>query len=267
MYFVFDGVDSSAYNLMIGSYNGARDEDATLGTLMTINSVKAPRRSHWIYTDSVYEEPLSFSFPICKMDCTNIEDKVFTREEIAAIMMWLVRDDGYHYLSFNDEEYGDVYYNCYITLEQQIVGNDTVGFQATITCDAPWGWSGLMTHQFTSVTQFSIASTSEGYGVIYPDAMRIVMQASGNLLLTNTVGDKSITTEVDMLRNGESILFDKNHAIYSGLGNAHPNLFDDFNYVFPGIYRTPSVNMNAFESNLPITVSMTYREIRKGVVV
>ena len=264
MYFNFDGVSSSDFNLAIGAYDGVVDDARALNGAITYNTVKAPRRTHWNFSDSVYDEPLSFSFPICKVDCNDINDKSFSRSEIAEIMMWLVKDDGYGELSFDDDEYEDTVYICTIALEEQIVGEEVVGFNATVTCNAPWAWSNLKTYNFAG-NSFTIESMSEQYGVIYPSAISITLGGSGNLILTNTVGDKDDVTIVKNCYANEQIVFDINHAIYSS--TSHLNLADDFNGVFPGIYRTRATNVNHYSSNISCDVTLSYREVRKGVAV
>ena len=127
--FIYDGVSSDDMGVMICSFDGG-DEISTVGSKVEISTAKSPNSYKWLKTNAVYNEQLTFSFSFCK-DICNLDgnEMSISSEEQAEIIRWLVRKEN-HYLSFEEDGFENIYYNCTISLEKKQVGGSTIGFTA-----------------------------------------------------------------------------------------------------------------------------------------
>lgn len=140
--FTYADDSSLEHGLMICSFNGGGNENIN-GGKAEIVTVKAPHSDQWLKIHAAYNEPLSFSFEICKKPREIIHsnaDFSFSPEEQIAIKRWLERKE-FHYLSFDADGMENIYFFSQIKATEQISGNRIVGYHLEVLCDAPWGWS------------------------------------------------------------------------------------------------------------------------------
>lgn len=267
--FEFDGIRSSVFGLYICSFDGSKDGLATIGGAITFNNAKSPKGNKWIYTDSVYEEPLTFTFQCFKHDCSTGTEPIGGRE-LARIMRWLERNDGYHPIRFLEDEWDNVFYNAKLKLQKYEVGGKPYGFEIEVTCDAPWGYSELKEYDSKGNTIFNLYNYSDEDGELLPDLVKIEVAKNCDLAITNTFNLKgdinnpySLTTHIDNCVAGEIIYLDKNKNIMSSV--EHSTLADDFDYNFLYLYSDFINEKNTITVNNPCNITIYWREIRKGV--
>lgn len=275
--FEFDGISSSVYGLYICSFDGVKNGTGTLGSEATFNTAKSPKNNRWIYTDSVYENPLTFTFQCLKFDC-NTGSKPIGARELARIMRWLVRNDGYHYLRFKHNEWDNVFYNAQLKLQKHEISGEIYGFEIEATCDAPWGYSEMKEYSFhyneaNKEKTFVLYNYSDEDGGILPELVRIEILEDCDLTISNTFninGDERNQlinhTIINNCKSGEILYMDKDMNILSDENEyLHTTLSDDFNYSFLRLYSDFKSAKNIIAASHACNITINWREIRKGV--
>lgn len=275
--FEFDGISSSTYGLYICSFDGVKNGTGTLGNEITYNTAKSPKNNRWIYTDSVYENPLTFTFQCLKFDC-NTGSKPIEARELARIMRWLLRNDGYHYLRFKHNEWDNVFYNAQLKLQKHEIAGQIYGFEIEVICDAPWGYSEMKEFSFyyndvNKRKTFTLYNYSDEDGSLLPELIKIEVLENCDLIISNTFninGDERNQlinhTTINNCKSGEILYMDKNmNIICDGDGYSHPTLSDDFNYCFFKLYSDYKNAKNTITVSHACNITINWREIRKGV--
>ncbi len=275
--FEFDSISSSTYGLYICSFDGAKSGVSTLGNEITFNTVKSPKSNGWIYTDSIYENPLTFTFQCIKYNCNSGSEPIEARE-LARIMRWLVRNDGYHYIRFKYNEWDNVFYNAQLKLQKYEIAGQIYGFEIEVICDAPWGYSEMKEHSFNyndinKEKTFTLYNYSDEDGALLPDLMKVEVLEKCDLIISNTFninGDEKNQlinyTIINNCKSGEILYMDKNMNIISDCdGCIHSTLSDDFNYSFLTLYSDFKSAKNEIEASHACNITINWREIRKGV--
>lgn len=135
--FIFDGVPSEEFNLVIANVGGKNQSPGVVGSKLDIQEDRTPWRSRAIHYGTVGNDPLSFLivFSIAK------DHSYFDRYDIARIAKWLTNHQQYKKLVICQSDAESVYYNCIITELTQIeAGGKTIGFEAVVTCDSPFAY-------------------------------------------------------------------------------------------------------------------------------
>lgn len=246
--------------LIMCSFDGD-SEITTVGSKVEISTAKSPNSFKWIKTNGSYVEQLTFPFSFCKNPCqTDDEEMYFSSEEQAEIIRWLVRKE-YHYLCFDDTDgFENIYYNCSMNLEKKQSNGKTIGFTATVLCDAPFGYSEERTATVTTEAN-KIFDTSQEIGYIIPNVVATAL-SDGDIKIYND--NTSETTVVKNCKANEQITFTETMRIYSSI--EHKKLYDDFgDWVFPKIQNSFSNNVNTYTLT-NCKLNLKWREIRKAVI-
>lgn len=269
--FEFDGIKSSVYGLYICSFDGAKNGVSSVGNEVTMNTIKTPRGNRFIKTSSTYETPLSFTFQVMKFNCNSGIEEISPRE-LARIMRWLVRSDNYHYLRFEQSEWENIFYNCYLKVQKYEIAGQIVGLEIEATCDAPWGYSERKEHHldFALKNEYSIHNYSDEDGGILPDLVTVQCRTNCDIAIKNTfcirkdqTNQKAVTVKIANCKKDETIQFDRHRNICSSM--SHKGLMDDFNHVFLELFSDLYNSENTLSSDSGCMLSIFYREIRKGV--
>mgnify|MGYP004721841897 CR=1 FL=1 len=269
--FEFDGISSSVFGLYICSFNGAKNGTSTLGNEITFNAVKSPRNNKWIFTDRVYENPLTFTFQCFKYDCNTGSEPIVARE-LSRIIRWLVRNDGYHYLRFKQNGWDNVFYHAQLKVQKYEIAGQIYGFEIEAICDAPWGYSEMKEYKFEysdDVYSFNLYNFSDEDGKLLPELVKIEILEDCNLAITNSFnlkGDENnkytFTTSINNCKSGEVIYLDKNRNITSNIN--HVTLSDDFDYNFLCLFSDFFNEKNTITISNPCNITINWREIREG---
>ena len=266
----FTYADDSAleHGVMICSFNGSGGENIN-GGKAEITTVKAPNSNQWLKINAVYNEPLSFSFEICKNPHETIHanaDFAFSPEEQVDIRRWLERKE-FHYLSFDADGMEDIYFFSQIKVTEQISGNRIVGYRLEVLCDAPWGWSEERVAELFSKKKNGIETgvvqifdASDEIGAVVPTVALTALSDGKVEIYNDSTSDSTIIKNCSA---GEVITLKKPFRIESSM--PHEHLADDFNWVFPRIQNTNLSNQNIFELE-NCTARLQWREPRKAVM-
>ncbi len=270
--FVFDGKSSKEYDLIIGSFDGGQNGEATAGNNIEFTTFKAPNSNQWVKTSAAYNEPLSFTFQICKNPYVSKEP--FSERELAFLMRWLVQKD-YKYLQFIQQGFEHIFYRCQLNAERYLIGGECYGLTLTAACDAPYGWSDRNTTTISSLTDTTVRlyDSSDEIGIIYP-AMKIVSNAgpqdiiisnaltSDVMKINNCIAGEEITIQDMKIKSSECYKASDN----KGYAGNHLTFFDDFNWKWFSIGNTFENRINEITVTGNCTVNMNWRVPRKAVV-
>lgn len=268
-HFTYNGDSTEDHGVMICSFNGG-DEEPVSGGKVEITSVKAPNSNKWIKTNATYKEPLTFSFEICKDPCSIIGSQnkfSFSPSDQVEMKRWLERKES-HYLTFDDGDMENIYFNSQIKLTEQKKGGQVIGYKLDVTCDAPWGWSeeriaNLYSQKDESGNEIGIVElfdASDEIGNVVP-TVELTAINDGTIELYND--NTTDTTIILNCKAGEVITMTEPFRIHSNI--EHKNLRDDFNWVYPRIQNSYTSNRNTFEL-INCKVKISWREPRKAVI-
>ena len=275
--FTFDGISSKEYNLIICSFDGGQSGEMTAGSHLEFTTFKAPNSSRWLKTSASYNEQLTFTFQVCKYNpFITGKDEPLSERELAFLIRWLVRKD-YKWLKFIQEGYENISYRCQISAERYMIGGQCYGLNLTVTCDAPFGWSDIITATISSSTSNTVwlYDSSDEIGEIYPKTVISVRDPSGRkyiqsqntltrkcMQIHNCLPEEEITIK-NMGISSTEWKFSETHECYEG---QHPTLFDDFNYDWLTIGNTFKNRENEITVTGNCIVTMKWRVPRKAVI-
>lgn len=138
-HFIFDGTDSRDYNLFLCSFDGAQEENLSMG--LGIEAITMELRDNTIDYGGKYNEVLTFQFSACLDDRQG--NKVFDRKQVREIVNWLSSKE-LKWLSFYDEDDVEYWYFCRFTnIETKKFCGQVIGFNFEVTCDSPYAYSDI----------------------------------------------------------------------------------------------------------------------------
>ena len=226
MTFVFDNVPSEMFGLFIGSFgkNGQTTSSAGSDVTLVTDTVNT-RVSPYFYG---VKQDTVLTFPM-----TVVSETPLDRHMVGAIERWLFGQSVYKRLQIMRCDMLDMYFNCFLTSPSNIkVNGETYGFSFTVTCDAPWGWSGeLVTEKRTlfGVNTVTVVNQSEDNGFTNP-VITLKSSADGQDIEVKNLDDNREAMRFSNVRNGEIITVDNDTKIVTS--DIGLNVFDRFNGNF-----------------------------------
>ena len=281
--FVFDGVKLSTLGYIVGSAVTSNNDSASAGSKLDLQTTTNRANNITQIINAQYNEPISVTFDIIKHACNATAAHVVEDVEIPLIMQWLNRTEYCRfYPIYDDLSLMDVYFNGTFTEINTIqLGGNVVGFTVTFNANAPYGFGDYEDIEFTfdrNHGEYYYDQSTE-FGFHYLDKVVFTLSQDDDIMLRTShtpsmpadeVNTESITTGITRVYNckeGEIITLDGVHKIITSNMN-HPNLFNDFNYVFPRVKSTLKSTMNTFYSTTRCSVKIIYHPIKKvGIVV
>lgn len=276
--FIFDGISSKEYDLLICSFEGGQNGGMTAGSNIEFTTFKAPKASQWVRTGASYNEQLTFTFQICKYSCGRRNHEPFSERELSFLMRWLVRKE-FKYLQFIQDGYETIFYHCQMNAEKYLIGGKCYGLTLTAACDAPYGWSDILSTTISSSASSSIKlfNSSDEIGEIYP-AMEIYSRAGTadspqNITLYNKMTDTE-TIIKNCLKNEKIVMSDMKLSSSEcepssdgkGYIGNHLTLFDDFNWKWFTIGNTFHDRINEITVTGDCEIHLSWRAPRKAVI-
>lgn len=244
--FVFDGVSSEKYGLILCNFGSTTQKAGQVGSKLSILEDRIPRRHIGVHYGTKDNEAKEFTLVMMVSD----DNRCFDRYDIASVAGWLTGHQDYKELTILQPDMEGVFYRCLISgLEQIENGMRTVGFVATVTCDGPHayrrmapatidvsGETTLMYHNHSNVnsyyrpgiavscagTSFSIENASDGSVFCLdgmPDGERMIYIDAANQVMTSSDG----INLYQYWNNGINKCFPRfvrgdNHLVISGTG-------------------------------------------------
>lgn len=181
--FIFDGIPSETYGLIIDSTESGESSDSTASNEVDIKIQEVYRRAvpyfYGVQQTPVLEFDVSF---------TTTQGEI-TAEDSALIQKWLFGQMTYKKLRIVQPDMQDYYFNCFLNTPSIIrVGNIIRGFKCTVVCDSPFAYGEKRTlnlingnNNFLTDEVKYIQNLSENNYYTYPENLQIEMS---NSLLT-----------------------------------------------------------------------------------
>lgn len=268
--FVFNGKKLSDYGCVLCSLTESTDiKTISIGSNITFNTIYTQANNKFKLMSSDYTEAYSATFQICKLNCSDINDKFFSVEETASITRWLNQKSYKRFqLITDDGQYDNIYYMGSFNLQKILLGNDTVGFELTLQTDAPFGYYNEVYYELTFNTSEDtniVYDPSDEIGYIYPKDIVIECLSSGNLEIENSQ-EPNRKTIINNCMPGEIISIDSENKIITS-NKAHPRLYNDFNYNYMRISNRDKGRyddtLNEYSVSMPCRITFSYSPICK----
>lgn len=259
--FTYDGTTLSSKGCVVCSFNDAGGiETIGNGSVITFSTTPILKGNLHVLADTRYDECLSTTFSICKNPCTH-SDMTFSVLEERQIMRWLNRKE-FKKLYVNATDYSTIYFEGSFNVSRVESMGKIVGFELTFTSNRPFGVENDKSFTIeleSSSATYTLTDTSDEIGYIYPKTFAVILGASGNLVIHNSI-EPSRDLRINNCTNGEiiNILYP---AIMSSV-DSH-NIANDFNYNYFRIANSEASAANIISASLPCTIALTYNPIRK----
>ena len=273
--FEFNGIDSKDANIYIMGFESFNDDGvASIGDNISFTTTKAANSDRLNFHGYTREECLTTTFQIGKNPC-ELNDPEFTREELAFIKNWLERKDGYHFLRFFQEGYEDTYFYCQNHIEWIRVQGKIVGADVSVTCNAPYGYSGIQGIDVVVPDggSFIVYNDSDEQGGLEIDQIEIGISSEStcNITIENNLENyyslnRPYKCTINNCNPGEHIVISGlNHTITTSdshqARHTDGNISSDFNFHYPRLINIstnlPLINYIPSNNNYP-----TYDENR-----
>ncbi len=273
--FEFNGIDSKDVNLYIMNFDGFdMNGTGSVGDEITFTTTKAAHSDRLHYHGYTRDTTLTTTFQIGKNPC-NTKNMEISREEAAFIKTWLERKDGYKFLRFFQKGYEDTYFYCQIHTEWIRVSGKIVGVECSVTCNAPYGYSGIqgIDVQLEDGDSFIVYNDSDEQGGLEIDQIEIGLTSGSDttITLTNELENaysygQTHVTQIEHCNTNEHIVIDGlNHTITTSENyqpyHSNGSIGEDFNFNYPRLINIstnlPLLNYIPTNSNYP-----TYDENR-----
>ena len=277
--FEYDGQRLSDHSGVICHITDGGDASAiNIGSQITFNTLQMHGLNKFGLMSTQYDEAYTTTFEICKFNCEDPNDNVFTQEEVSYLMRWLNRKTFKKFkMVYKDGELANVYYNASFNVNPITYYGDIIGLQLIMQTDAPFAYYDDVeyTMEFAEdKLEQSFFDISDEIGYIYPSSMTIEIQQDGDFEMVNSQESDRVTSIKNCV-SGEVITLVKNKVISSS--KDHTRLFNDFNYIFPRICNENNGtdentyindNMeNIFTVNIPCKITFNYSPICKmGII-
>ena len=266
--FTYDGEKLSDYGMMVCKIDSSSGvETVSSGADIIHSQLKSSFSSTFNIMSSAYEEPMVFTFQICKIPCGNQEDMYISTQEVSAIQRWLCRKNEYKRFKIEDDEFYNVYWDGTFSAKQITLNEKIIGLELTLHTNAPYAFYDeiVITQICEAGKSFDIYDNSDELSDVYNTIRPIVNVEildgdDGQFVLTNSMDGKS--TVLNNCVDGEVISFDGKNLIISSSDKCHA-LGRDFNYHFPRLINTYSNRCNTFTPSLKCKITVTYSPIKK----
>jgi len=255
--FIFDGKSLYDFGYIICEFD--KETNIVTPAKITYTTVKIPGTDRRRFVCSSYDNVLVFEFSIVKFNCQDkIED--IDQFEDSFIRRWLVREDGYKDLVFEQEDFDGIHFSAYINIVPHMIAGKIRGYDLTVTTDNQYGYSDWIENRFelTPSSPYSFYASSDRAGYFYP-VWEITPVQSGNLSIKILEDTNQTNTVFSSVKKGETIIIDSENCIIKGTDP------DNFNWVFPRIVQDYDYNFNTITTTLPCNIKVKYRLIRKVV--
>lgn len=130
--FVYDGTPGEQYGLRISSKNPESSSSASSDVQLI--------------TDTIYRRPAPFLYGIQQTPVLSFDIELNSEQKIDAVLATRAAEKffgktDYKKLQIMQPDMDMFYYNCVLANPKiKRVGGEIVGWDATVVCDAPWGW-------------------------------------------------------------------------------------------------------------------------------
>lgn len=199
--FVFDDIPSETFNLICGQINGGGDSSSSAGSAVEIVEEYLYKRSKPYFYGTKFTTKLQFNMAI-------FSEEPIDRIKLQSIERWLFGHQSYKKLQILQCDMYDIYFNCILNEGNVLtVGNEVVGVECSVTCDAPWGWGKEIRKTYTipeGGAEISFTNTSDDNFYLQPVVSFYSPISQPNVIIRN-ISDNNRETIFTSLNSGEQI--------------------------------------------------------------
>lgn len=225
--FIFNGMSSSEYGLMLYEIDGEGQENVSFGNIASIVEGRTTGRIQPLhYGVNYHEEPLTFDIVFGSLEPL---DRIAMQD----IALWLTGYQDYQWLSICQDDMEMYQFRCLITELQPIsVGWVPYAFKATVTCDCPYayGYPFEQTYAISGSTSIVFHNDSTTREAIKPTVKFTATMGDTTLSITNA-DDGNREFSLSGIPASTEITVDNNNGIIQD-ENGTLNLYGGFNYRF-----------------------------------
>ena len=231
--FVFDGVNSSKYGLVISELDFNASTEVTGIADLTIETYTARRNNKHHMIGFTEDEIMTFSMSFNSVGFVPID-----RRYLSEINTWLFNQPSYKKLQILQRDLNDVFFMCrLVSVQQEMLNDEIIGFKCTVECDNNCAYEHTRTitydlsdNETTKTFVFNNRSTSI-YG-LKPTIEFTLSEGTGLTINNTTTGVQTVFTGLQQL---DTITMDnENQIITAESGN---NVSDCFNCNFVNLKR------------------------------
>lgn len=244
LYFTFDGVDSSEFNILNVHTSSGMFEEQFLPTRNIVEEKTAHRHEPYFFG---YEyEPIEFSVEAYL-------ENGFQDDDIKRIKKWLFKD-GYKPFNFSDEP-SKIYYCTVVSTPSAIHNGCKEGYlKIDFRCNSPFIYSPVYSERITVDNSVILEIENNGDLDIYP-IITIQKNIEGNVSIKN-LSDGGNSLVINNLTNEEIVEIDCENEIIETDDVSHFNLHEDIS----GEYVKLVTGVNRLEINGSCLIEVVYQE-------
>lgn len=259
--FIYNGHSSDEYGIIIASFDG--NGSAAEGGGVSVTAVQTPGKDVYDYYASQFPNVLTWNFSIIKNPCTANDKMWFSADEERHIAKWLMGEDGYHELYFEQEDYTQVYYMAYCNVKPHQTGGRTIGFDITATSDCGYGFSKeyVRTDNFTingETKKIQIQVNNDLKRNVYPQLT--IKNGTGDFTITNSDIWGNVICQSSFKNINGTLEMDSRNDIITGLPS--PDCFVNWGFL----YLADGMNELTCDCEADVELTIKYREIRRVIV-
>jgi len=186
--FIYANEDSISHGVFLCSIEtvntDTNDEESNIIMSTT------PFKDTWDFHGLEKSNPLQFTLTIAKT-----KGGYFDAYELRTIKKWLCKSS-YHWLQIDQSDISNAYYYCILTNPRPVnVGKMNAGLEFTVTCNAPYPWTDLLSKVYTvtgtKTLSINIQNDYDDY-IVHP-ILTITSTSNGNINILNNTTNKTIT--------------------------------------------------------------------------
>ena len=223
--FTYAGIPATAYGLFIADIGSKTHSDNSLGNKADIVETRLPHRITPLHYGVNYtDEPLSFKLIF------GAEEEM-DRYQIQEVGMWLTGYQEYQWLTIDQPDMEYIRLKCLITEVEVInVAWLPVAFEASVTCDCPYGYSYPFeeTITFTNNMEYTFHNYSTIRENLKPELVVTLDSGITDFSISNETTGTTMSFS-GLPSGGITITADNENCI---LTNDDYDLYDYCNFVF-----------------------------------
>ena len=257
--FVFNGRSNEEFEVACAYFDNVLEE-APGGLQTELTTESNYDGSIFYIVNNKYSEAVNFEVTLVK-NVKNQNKRVFTQEEIRALVSWLCNPSSYEKLILEDNHFIELLLSAKFTNPKYTLnGNDVIGITFTCTLERPYALSNAKEYNFdSSVNTFSVYNDSdEDTKVLYPQDITITVNNNCNIKIINTKENNNFYTEITDCVSGEIITIDCEKRIIKSTNKEAP-ILSRFNKHWIGLLH----GKNIFNVEGDFNIQFNYREVRK----
>ena len=186
--FTYDGKSCESFDLMLADTDGGAQGEGRFASAVTIIEETSPQRWKPFFYGTKFDNKLQITLS-CTLTNSRLDAGEFlSRQELDNIATWLTGQDGYKWLTIDQDDMADIRYKCIIT-ELSILesGNEPYGVVVVATCDGPYAYRSapsIVTEEISNTTEITVYNTSSHNGFFKP-VVEFEPVNGGNLMIKN----------------------------------------------------------------------------------